>query len=169
MNIDACRVPYRDGEGWSLTGSRNRGFCAPGKDGPAVTSASHPGGRWPPNILLGHPEGCACTTCPLAVLDAEGAHDPAGASRIFPTFRLERKARGAHGKGEGNTHPTVKPLPLMRWLVRLLTPAGGTVLDPFAGSGTTLVAARDEGLDAVGIELVREHVAIARRRLRTAS
>lgn len=52
-----------------------------------------------------------------------------------------------------NHHPTVKPVALMRWCVRLITPPGGTVLEPFAGSGTTLVASHREGFDAVGIEL----------------
>lgn len=68
-------------------------------------------------------------------------------------------------RGEGNTHNTVKPLALMRWLCRLVTPPGGLVLDPFAGSGTTLVAARLEGLRAFGVELLPEHVDIAVRRL----
>ena len=51
-----------------------------------------------------------------------------------------------------NIHPTVKPIKLMRWLVRLLTPPGGTVLEPFAGSGTTLVAAQLEGFKSIGVE-----------------
>lgn len=53
----------------------------------------------------------------------------------------------------------------MRWLVRLVTPPGGIVLDPFAGSGTTLLAAREEGFDAVGIEREENYAEIARRRL----
>jgi DNA modification methylase len=63
-----------------------------------------------------------------------------------------------------NHHPTVKPLDLMQWLVRLVTPKGGTVLDPFCGSGSTLVAADREGFDAIGIELDPEYAEIARRR-----
>src|SRR5690625_944410 len=55
-----------------------------------------------------------------------------------------------------NHHPTVKPTDLMAWLVRLVTPAGGTVLDPFAGSGTTLVAAKREGFGFIGVELRSE-------------
>lgn len=58
----------------------------------------------------------------------------------------------------------VKPIALMRWLVRLVTPPGGTVLDPFAGSGTTLIAAGLEGFDCVGIEREAEYVAIAEAR-----
>jgi len=64
-----------------------------------------------------------------------------------------------------NHHPTVKPLALMRYLVRLVTPPGGTVLDPFAGSGTTLMAADAEGFDAIGIEREAAYVEIAQGRL----
>jgi site-specific DNA-methyltransferase (adenine-specific) len=67
-----------------------------------------------------------------------------------------------------NHHPTVKPLKLMRYLVRLVTPPGGTVLDPFAGSGTTLVAAKEEGFGYIGIELEPEYVEIAEARLAAA-
>jgi DNA modification methylase len=64
-----------------------------------------------------------------------------------------------------NTHPTVKPTELMRHLVRLVTPSGGTVLDPFAGSGSTLIAAEQEGFAWIGIEKEAEYVAIAEARL----
>ena len=62
-------------------------------------------------------------------------------------------------------HPTQKPLDLMRWLVRLVTPPDGVVLDPFMGSGTTLKAARAEGHKSVGIDLELEHCEIAWGRL----
>ena len=67
----------------------------------------------------------------------------------------------------GNIHPTVKPTNLMRWLVRLVTPAGGTVLDPFLGSGSTGRAAVLEGMRFIGIEKDTEHgyVAIAEARI----
>ena len=64
-----------------------------------------------------------------------------------------------------NHHPTVKPVALMRWLVRLVTPPGGLVLDPFAGSGSTGVACVMEGLRFVGIEQDAEYAEIARRRV----
>lgn len=60
---------------------------------------------------------------------------------------------------------TVKPLDLMRWLVRLVTPPGGTVLDPFLGSGTTALAALDEGFACIGIEREEHYMEIARDRL----
>ena len=56
-----------------------------------------------------------------------------------------------------NFHPTVKPIALMRYLIRLVTPASGTVLDPFAGSGTTLVAAIQENVNSIGIELTEDY------------
>ena len=65
----------------------------------------------------------------------------------------------------GNFHCTVKPTALMEWLVTLVTPQGGVVLDPFAGSGTTLVACERLGFDSIGIEREAEYVEIIRRRL----
>lgn len=64
-----------------------------------------------------------------------------------------------------NTHPTVKPIALMRWLVRLVTPPGGVVLDPFAGSGTTGCACALEGFEFVGVEREPEYVEIANARI----
>ena len=85
--------------------------------------------------------------------DDQGYGGSGGASRFFPAFRYQAKApTRERPKVDGVAHPTVKPLELMRWLVRLVTPPGGTVLDPFAGSGTTLQAAREEGFASIGIE-----------------
>lgn len=64
-----------------------------------------------------------------------------------------------------NHHPTVKPTDLMRYLCKLVTPKGGTVLDPFMGSGSTLKAAELEGFSAIGIEIDPEYCEIARRRI----
>jgi site-specific DNA-methyltransferase (adenine-specific) len=83
----------------------------------------------------------------------EGYGDTGGASRFFPTFRYEPKAPTHERPRDGDAaHPTVKPLDLMRWLVRLVTPPGGVVLDCFAGSGTTGEACVIEGFKAVLIE-----------------
>ena len=71
----------------------------------------------------------------------------------------------ASSTGRANSHPTVKPIDLMRHLVRLVTPLGGTVLDPFLGSGTTALAAEQEGFAWIGIEREAEYVAIAEARL----
>jgi hypothetical protein len=89
-----------------------------------------------------------------------GFADTGGPSRFFYT------AKASSAERDGATHPTVKPLELMRWLVRLVTPPDGLVLDPFAGSGTTLLAARLEGFRAVGIEREAEYAAMAAERYR---
>lgn len=86
--------------------------------------------------------------------------DSGSAARFFYCAKASREDRG-----EGNTHPTVKPFELMRWLVRLVTPPGGLVLDPFAGSGSTGVAAVAEGFRFVGIEREAAYVAIAKDRV----
>jgi len=67
-----------------------------------------------------------------------------------------------------NFHPTVKPVALMRYLCRLVTPPEGTILDPFAGSGTTLVAATQEQFNAIGIELTDDYLLIIHARLKWA-
>ena len=68
-----------------------------------------------------------------------------------------------------NTHPTVKPQELMKYLCRLVTPKGGTVLDPFMGSGSTGMAAKDEGFDFIGIEKEKEYFEIASARIKVSS
>ena len=64
-----------------------------------------------------------------------------------------------------NTHPTVKPVELMKYLVRLVTPKGGVVLDPFMGSGSTGMAAREEDYSFIGIEKESEYYEIAKARI----
>jgi DNA modification methylase len=85
--------------------------------------------------------------------------DSGGASRFFYCSKASRADRG-----EDNRHPTVKNTDLMRWLCRLITPPGGLILDPFMGSGSTLIAAEAEGFSAIGIDSDPESVATARRR-----
>lgn len=93
--------------------------------------------------------------------------DEGGASRFFPVFRYEAKAPASERPRlpDGTAHTTVKPLALMRWLVRLVTPPGGTVLEPFAGSGTTLEACVIEGMQVIGIELDEAHAQLCKIRL----
>jgi len=111
-----------------------------------------------------------------------------GASRFFYVAKASRTERNAGLEGvpvrdwhpelaplpqrkdrpnrpNQNTHPTVKPIALMRWLVRLVTPPGGTVLDPFMGSGSTGCACVQEGFNFVGIEQDPDYCQIARRRI----
>ena len=94
--------------------------------------------------------------------------DHGNASRYFycaKTSKDERKF-GLGGEVAANTHPTVKPVELMRYLVRLITPKGGVVLDPFMGSGSTGMAAREEDYSFIGIEKESEYYEIAKARIK---
>lgn len=86
--------------------------------------------------------------------DAPFYDDEGGASRFFYVAKAPKSERPVV---DGTAHPTVKPLALMRWLCRLVTPPGGVVVDPFAGSGTTLEAAYLEGFEAIGVEMTPEY------------
>lgn len=97
----------------------------------------------------------------------------AKADRVFVCRICDARAVAAHpgcgcvdenGARSMRSHPTVKPIALMRWLVRLVTPKGGTVLDPFAGSGTTGAAARAEGFDCILMEAEPQFAADIRAR-----
>ena len=86
--------------------------------------------------------------------------DAGSAARFFYCAKASRADRGT-----GNTHPTVKPTALMAYLCRLITPPGGTVLDPFTGSGSTGVAAVREGFRFIGIESQAAYLEIAHQRI----
>ncbi len=87
-----------------------------------------------------------------------------GASRFFYCAKASKRERG-----QGNNHPTVKSTKLMSYLIRLITPPGGLVLDPFMGSGSTGVAATQNGFQFIGIENEKEYVAIAEKRIEAVS
>lgn len=80
-------------------------------------------------------------------------------------LRRAATAYGAVKAKKANIHPTVKPIALMEYLIKMVTPRGGIVLDPFAGSGSTLVAAKQNGFSFVGIELTEEYIPIIEARL----
>ena len=86
--------------------------------------------------------------------------DEGSAARFFYCPKVSKKERG-----KNNKHPTVKPQELMKYLVRLVTPKGGTVLDPFMGSGSTGMAAKDLGFDFIGIEKSEEYFKICQERI----
>jgi site-specific DNA-methyltransferase (adenine-specific) len=183
INVDGCRVAWSEGE--------EQGWATKAHEKPstsyvlgAVDQASHQAGRWPANVILDPEAG--------ALLDTQ-ASEPV--SRFFycaKASRAEREAglqghetkTGAQltGRQEGsvglsayagtsgsqpraNIHPTVKPINLMRYLVRLVTPSHGTVLDPFTGSGSTGCAAVLERVNFIGIERETEYARIARARI----
>ncbi|MFF9559257.1 DNA-methyltransferase [Streptomyces albus] len=137
------------------------GLLRHGVGGLNTAACPSAGGGWPRNILLGHDCDGACTAgCPV--------HEMGAASKGFPVFRLESRTPARERvEIDGVRHDTPKPLALMRWLVRLVTPPGGAVLDPFAGSGTSLLAAADEGARAIGVEQHEPYAAITRHRLET--
>ena len=89
-----------------------------------------------------------------------------GASKFFPTFRYQAKPpKSERPLGGGVAHPTVKPVPLVQWLMRLVTPPGGTVLDLFAGSGTAVEAALLEQFEVVVIEREAEYLPLIDSRI----
>ncbi len=105
-------------------------------------------GRWPANVILDEEAG--------KVLDEQSS-----ASRFFYCPKASPSERGKE-----NTHPTVKPIKLMEYLIKLvMPPKDGVLLDPFAGSGSTLVAAQEIGVKSIGIEKSAEYVEIARSRI----
>jgi site-specific DNA-methyltransferase (adenine-specific) len=153
--------------------------------GTGALAIGQPGERWPANVVLSHAPACSdavcAAECSVALLDR--ARPDVAPSRFFYCAKAtvaEREigcdqlpVRYVHvytghshcPRPARNIHPTVKPLALMRWLVRLAVPEGGMVLDPFAGSGTTGAAAVLEGRGFVGIEREAEYVDIACARL----
>jgi DNA modification methylase len=145
--------------------------------------ASRVGGYWPSHLVLSHApdctEGRCVSDCPAGLLDA--ARPDLRPSRLFFCAKAS-KAERETGCDElplqsdllysrpavrlrRNIHPTVKPLALMRWLVALVTPPGGVVLDPFAGSATTGIAAVMEDRSFLGIEREARYIDIACARL----
>ncbi len=136
---------------------------------------------WPAHVAFSHAPECTAANCaancPAGMIDA--ARPDLLPSRLFFCAKATRAEREAGceqlprqevalytGKRHSprlvrNLHPTVKPLELMQWLVRLVTPPGGTVLDPFTGSGSTGVAALLEGRRFVGIEREPEYIDVA--------
>jgi DNA modification methylase len=96
-----------------------------------------------------------------AGLDGMPLREAPGSKRSTPAEGRE----SALGQPRQNHHPTVKPVKLMEYLIKLITPPGGTVLDPFMGSGSTGVAARNLGFDFIGVEMNEEYFEIAKKRI----
>lgn len=149
LNVDGCRVGTEERTYEPKGTSTNAAMIRvpehrDGNAGDAVTVA----GRWPANIVH---DGSDEVVAAFGIY-AEGSH------RYFYSAKADKQDR------IGSKHPTVKPVDLMQWLCRLVTPPGGTVLDPFAGTGTTGEAAWREGFSAILIEREAEYQAdIARR------
>ena len=194
INIDACRVELSDnddprlgGKGiWKTKGMAKNVYG----DYEGRENGSSELGRWPSNIMHDgskQVQEIFPTTSSTEVsrqrthkgiwtageladteqfMPAYGDHG--NASRYFycaKTSKDERKF-GLGADIKANTHPTVKPVELMRYLVRLVTPKGGVVLDPFMGSGSTGMGAREEDFSFIGIEKESEYYEIAKARIK---
>ena len=191
LNVDGCRVGTVGGTADRATGEGTRTNEVYGTYGACLTE-SLDAGRWPPNVLLGpdaaaemdrqsgsgrdgvavrHNVGKSGGNFPFGAANKDMREDVTyggggGASRFFPIFRYEAKADSSERpRADGIAHPTVKPVDLMRWLVRLVTPPGGIVLDPFGGTGTTAEACIVEGFGYVVMEQNPEYVALIEKRL----
>lgn len=162
------------------------GMNTPGKT--VGTEFVQPSGRWPANVVLdehaaawvdeqsgqqkdgvavkrnrdGKPQGISSWALPGEARPDQGYGGQGGASRFFYTAKAPKRERP---NVDGVQHPTVKPLAIMQWLIRLVTPPGGTVLDPFAGSGTTIEAALIEGFNPVGIEMEADYLPLIQHRI----
>lgn len=190
LNVDGCRVAA---QGRPLRESRSEASVSTFGNGlnGSLAAGSTDAGRWPTNVVLDQsqayeldrqsgerPAGGKVTGNQTSRTGQSGIYgeygavennpygDTGGASRFFPTFRYEAKAPTAERpKVNGVGHPTVKPLDLMAWLVRLVTPPGGTVLEPFAGSGTTVEAALTEGVNCIAIERDADYLPLITQRI----
>lgn len=185
LNIDGCRVPADDGANRARPPRTPNAILGGGK-GTNLTASEHDDlGRWPANLIhdgsdevvgafpvtgpsnVRRPIGGAIyggnslNATVTADTTVRGVSDNGGsAARFFYCAKASKSDRG-----DGNTHPTVKPTDLMRYLCRLVTPPGGVVLDPFMGSGSTGKAAMLEGFRFVGIERDANYFVLANQRV----
>lgn len=185
LNIDGCRVATEDKLGGGMV-SKGRPKVSEGWDSPwmhdpdvterkkveaaAKVAKAEALGRWPANVVTSDlPESWARYFYCAKASQADRNEGCDGLPEVPPGDRVDRvegsdgmkspRAGAGRTSGGRNIHPTVKPVDLMRWLVRLVTPSGGLTLDPFAGSGSTGKAATLEGFDAVLCELEDRSVA----------
>jgi DNA modification methylase len=189
LNIDACRIASSDDT--ARKPALVRDTSTPFGAGQEMEGNGSPLGRWPANVALDDdaaklldeqsgwqkdgtavnrnrtPDNDRATYTSYAFgnsLRGDVTYNGAGgASRFFYCAKASKKDRNTNGAT--NTHPTVKPTQLMRWLIRLVTPPGGIILDPFGGSGSTGVAAQAESVRCILIEREAEYLAIIRERL----
>ncbi len=185
LNIDGCRLsPLTDAEVARSGKSTNGGVYGDFESIDWKAEAKQHAGRWPANVALDeHMAGVldeqsgvskssgsprvnkasdSIGTFKTADRVTAGISDSGGASRFFYVAKAPKKERPVV---DGVAHATVKPLALMRWLVRLVTPPGGTVLEPFAGSGTTVEACILEGFHCIAIEREAEYLPLIQARI----
>lgn len=180
LNIDGCRVGT-DGE--SVRKNTAGGLGYGGRLAVETGTGTHEStqGRWPANlahdgsdeVLAGFPETSSGEikpqTGPKKPSAALGEYAVGNVNYFGPSegsaARFFYSAKAGPLDRLGTAHATVKPVDLMRWLVRMVTPPGGHVLEPFAGSGKTGIACMAEGFDCTMIDIEAEHVADIKRQL----
>jgi site-specific DNA-methyltransferase (adenine-specific) len=167
LNIDVCRIAYvseKDKNGATPQGScTSKELAAIGAEPDAGRNLNRitferpeQKGRWPTNVIHdGSNDVVEVFAQEAGALDVENTP-----SRFFYCAKAPKSERG-----QANTHPTVKPVALMKYLVSLITPPGGTVLDPFMGSGTTGVACACLGHSFCGMDVEQEFCDIASVRI----
>jgi len=179
VNVDGCRVEGQPWKSHNATGLAKTKFFTNGET-PVIEKHPHTKGRFPANLILDDSdevrglfpetksglmkEGQSRNSKPLFGSRSDAIHQTIGDSGSAARFFYCAKASKSE-RGEGNVHPTVKPVTLIRYLVRLITQPDGIVLDPFFGSGTTGIAAKLEGFDYIGIEREADYIEIAKRRI----
>ena len=182
INVDGCRIPL-DGER-PPSGSAKRVYKSnqyTDEKTYGTNKTTPESGRYPANVIH---DGLEQEWARFFYCAKVSKNERNGGLDGFETKKMGM-SNGAQSNGEGydkgqsiglnrvierkNTHPTVKPQVLMKYLCRLVTPKSGTVLDPFMGSGSTGMAAKDEGFDFIGIEQEKEYFEIAKQRIKIIS
>jgi len=171
LNVDGCRFAYGD-DCWvgpqekikerdpcenSHAGNKNKGGAFSKNTSKMIINYHSEIGRWPANIYQCPKPPRSQKEAGLDHLESIAGHEAVGREPDTAAINSPRTGAGRTASEIKNIHPTVKPIKLMRWLVRLVTPPGGTVLDPFLGSGTTAAASILEGFDVVGCELTDKY------------
>jgi DNA modification methylase len=169
INIDASRIPVHSNiaQAKMLSFAGGRFLWEKSSKPRTKIYKPHPKGRHPANLILTQSKDAP--SCPVQILNQESP-TARNVSEYFKTLNLEKpfvyaKKPDSFDKGNENTHPTVKPLNLMQYLIQMITPPNGVVLDPFMGSGTTGVACIKDDFQFIGIEKSEAYFEIAQARL----
>ena len=182
INIDTCRI---EGEKQTRDSNpvMNSGKYAQNENADREETTPDTKGRFPANVMHNglEEDWARYFYCPktskteknrgLEDLPIKKTSSMSGRrdSHDMEGYSIDNDVTGRFVTEKQNVHPTVKPIKLMKYLCRLVTPKGGTVLDPFMGSGSTGIAAKDEGFEFIGIESEKEYFEIAERRISVAS
>ena len=182
INIDTCRI---EGEKQTRDSNpvMNSGKYAQNENADREETTPDTKGRFPANVMHNglQEDWARYFYCPktskaeknrgLEDLPIKKTSSMSGRrdSHDMEGYSIDNDVTGRFVTEKQNVHPTVKPIKLMKYLCRLVTPKGGTVLDPFMGSGSTGIAAKDEGFEFIGIEKEKEYFEIAERRISVAS